>query len=458
MRRANHCSNELAGARAEHEKADLPRALTTRRAVITGAAVGLAALVTDSVISTQPVSAAEGDNVLLGKDNSGATARTGIFSGTDNPQWAELAVPDDPTYSSTGVIGFGQNYGVVGTGVVGVGGVGTGTHGVGVTGNSTGTRGVGVYGTAAAGIGVYGVGTYGVSGEGDTGVHGTGDTYGVYGTDEGVNSNVAVAASLTNTSNTSPALSATTNGLGPGVYVTLSNASNDSPAVEALTFGTGSAVFAETSGGGNAVSAYSQSAAALYGQAASGAGVWGSDGSSGTGPGLYGSLLNPANASPAMKATTAGTGSALAASITNSSNTHPAVLGSTNGSGSGVYGESTKDGGRGTTGQGTNGATGLYGRSDRGTGVFAKSTSGDALRVVGKVAFSRSGLVTVAAKKKSVKVILAGVTTSSMILATLQSLAGSIAVANAIPGSGSFTINLTAAPSNSVKVAWFVIG
>ncbi|MGA3354971.1 MAG: hypothetical protein ABSD85_17590 [Acidimicrobiales bacterium] len=91
-------------------------------------------------------------------------------------------------------------------------------------------------------------------------------------------------------------------------------------------------------------------------------------------------------------------------------------------------------------------------------GVFAKSTSGVAIKVVGKVAFSRSGLVTVAAKKKSVKVTLGGVTTSSVILATLRSDAGDLAVANAVPASGYFTINLTGAHSSSVKVAWFVIG
>ena len=89
--------------------------------------------------------------------------------------------------------------------------------------------------------------------------------------------------------------------------------------------------------------------------------------------------------------------------------------------------------------------------------MLAKSTSGDALQVVGKVAFLRSGVSTVAAKKKSLKVTLAGVTTSSMILATLQSDAGEVAVANAVPGSGSFTINLTAAHPSPVKVAWFVL-
>jgi hypothetical protein len=225
---------------------------TTRRAMLLGGAAGLAGLVADSVISAQPASATEGQNVHLGKDNKGATARTGILY-TGKAAYATFANPNDPFYRSAGVIGYGRNTGVGGNGD----------------------------------IGVYGNGTdYGVIGNADTGVYGEGDT--------------------------------------------------------------------------------------------------------------------------------------------------------------GTYG---------------NGVTyGVYGESNSGTGVYAKSTSGDALEVVGKVSFSRSGLAAVAANKTSVGVTLAGVTTSSMILATLQNDVGAIAVASAVPHSGSFRINLTAAPSSSVKVPWFVIG
>ena len=44
-----------------------------------------------------------------------------------------------------------------------------------------------------------------------------------------------------------------------------------------------------------------------------------------------------------------------------------------------------------------------------------------------------------------------------MILATLEGDAGTIAVANAVPVLGSFTINLTAAPTSVVQVAWIVL-
>jgi len=183
-----------------------------------------------------------------------------------------------------------------------------------------------------------------------------------------------------------------------------------------------------------------------------------SDGPLGVGNAIEASIANAGSSAAAVAATTDGAGSALTASITNAANTRSAITGTTKGDGSGVYGESTHAAGRGVTAQGTNGATGLYGESDTGSGVYAKSNSGDALQVGGKVSLSRSGLATIAAHKTRVKVPLAGVAATSMILATLQTDAGAIGVANAVPAAGSFTINLTAAPTSSVKVAWMVLG
>jgi hypothetical protein len=313
--------------KTENEKSTETSA-TTRRGLLLGGAVGLAGLVADAVISAQPASATQDSAVLLGADNTGATARTGIYYEGTNTAYAELANQDDPTIGSAGVIGYGQSYGVFATSDTGVGVYGSG-NAFAVVGESIGEAGTGVSGSGT-----------------QYGVYGTGNTYGVYGTDAGQTQNIAVAASLTNPANPSPALQAQTVGTGPGVFVQLSN---------------------------------------------------------------------PANPSPAVKATTAGTGDAVSASITNAASSAAAVSATTDG-------------------------------------------TGDALKVVGRVSFSRSGRSTVAKNKKTVKVTLAGVKTSSMILATLQSNAGSIAVANAVPASGSFTINLTAAHSSSVKVAWFVIG
>ncbi len=286
MRRANCNNDEMAGGTEERDEADPPGALTTRRAVIVGAAAGLAGLVADSVMSARPAGAANGDAVLLGSANY--ASETTSVSTTLGP-----GLTVNTSDYAAGVLAAGKVAGVAGTGY--------------------------------------------------NGVVGTGGTHGVYGT---------------------------------GEY-----------------------------------------------------GVYGISSSSG-GYGVYGYSVH-------------GTG----------------VEGQTNAKGqSGVSGiDLSTHGGHGTYGRSTHG-TGAYGHSDTGTGVYAGSTSGHALKVVGKVAFSRSGRSTVAAENTSVVVTLAGVTASSMILATLQSDAGAIAVANAVPGAGSFTINLTAAPSSAVKVAWFVIG
>src|ERR1022692_2178527 len=173
----------------------------TRRAILLGGAAGLAGLVADSVISAQPAGATEGQNVLLGNDNEGATARTGIFY-TGNTVLAVLAD-------------------------------GTNLYGVQGQDNSTGADGVGVYGQSKNGIGVSGGGNYRAFGSGKThgvlstggtyGVYGYGVNYGVFGTDQGSFSHhsVAVAASLTDTSNASPAVQAQTAGTGSAVEATI---------------------------------------------------------------------------------------------------------------------------------------------------------------------------------------------------------------------------------------------
>ena len=45
-----------------------------------------------------------------------------------------------------------------------------------------------------------------------------------------------------------------------------------------------------------------------------------------------------------------------------------------------------------------------------------------------------------------------------MILAAIKQPAGKIAVSSAVPRSGSFTINLTAAPTTQLKVAYLILG
>jgi hypothetical protein len=126
--------------------------------------------------------------------------------------------------------------------------------------------------------------------------------------------------------------------------------------------------------------------------------------------------------------------------------------------GAGVYGESSAGPGVIGFSTSTNSAgVGVFGSSPRGTGVQATSTSGIALSVTGRVRFSRSGLATIATGASSVKVALSGVTSSSMVLATLQSSNNSNSVAGVAPTSGSFTIYLNTAALESMRIAWFVI-
>ena len=97
--------------------------------------------------------------------------------------------------------------------------------------------------------------------------------------------------------------------------------------------------------------------------------------------------------------------------------------------------------------------------SGTGPGVLALNDgSGPALEVQGPATFSRSGIATIPAKKTSVTVSFPGVTATSMVLATLQTIAKGIAVAAAVPEADSFTLKLTKAPKKDVVVAWFVMG
>jgi len=70
----------------------------SRRGLLAGAAGALGVLAAETVAPAQPAAAAQGNPVVLGTDNTGATARTGIFT-TGNKEWAQLA---DPTHQWAG--------------------------------------------------------------------------------------------------------------------------------------------------------------------------------------------------------------------------------------------------------------------------------------------------------------------------------------------------------------------
>ena len=134
----------------------------------------------------------------------------------------------------------------------------------------------------------------------------------------------------------------------------------------------------------------------------------------------------------------------------------------TSGVGTGVWGDSEDFGVYGS------GSVGVYGWG--GVGVIAESastsnpaliaygatTSSPALEVNGKVKFNRAGRKTIGAGKSSLVVTMAGVTTTSKILAVLNSNRSSRYVRAVVAGSGKFTIYLNSSVSSSTYVAYFV--
>jgi hypothetical protein len=109
-------------------------------------------------------------------------------------------------------------------------------------------------------------------------------------------------------------------------------------------------------------------------------------------------------------------------------------------------------------GQATSTGIGVEGYSLKGTGVRAES-AGTALAVQGQATFSRSGVAKVQTGNSSVRVSGLSLTSSSMVLATIQGDFSGIWVRGVItnPGAGTFTILLNAPAPAKVPVAWFVL-
>ena len=141
-----------------------------------------------------------------------------------------------------------------------------------------------------------------------------------------------------------------------------------------------------------------------------------------------------------------------------------AAVSGNNTSGMGVSGESLTDAGvqgQSDTGAGVYGSAGagagVHGSANTGTGVIADSTYGTALQVIGRSRFSRSGRKAIAAGHSSVKVPMLGVTTSSYVVATLQTHRTGVYVAAAVPAAGSLTIYLNRAVTATTYVGFLVI-
>lgn len=125
---------------------------------------------------------------------------------------------------------------------------------------------------------------------------------------------------------------------------------------------------------------------------------------------------------------------------------------------SGVHGldQTPKAGSHGVFGQSPHGDA-VLGSSPNGVGVHAESTNGLALRVQGKTKFSTSGITSVASGQRTATISVAGLTTSDMVLATIQRAESGVFIEAAQPSTGSFTITLSKVPSAPLPVAWFVL-
>jgi hypothetical protein len=325
----------------------------------------------------------------------------------------------------------------------------------------------------------------------------------------GTDGDVVLGASNTETNQTSianttaglPALSCQGAGDGTGVQASCSSGigvhgiSTDGDGVRGEA-GSGNGVLGQSTSGAGVIAA-SSSGTGVSGQSNTSEGVYGQSGSTASG------LVSPRNGVHGITDSSAGSGvlgenagggtgvtgigGGTGASVVGTGGSGPGgagvignggtgggddVIGNGSGSGAGIAGSGGPNNGAGVVGSGPGTADGVRGTATSGNGVPGQATSaagvgvlaenttgGTALRVSGQAAFSRSGLLTVAAGKSSGTVTGVALTTASLVLATVQQNLSGVYVRAAVPNvpGRSFTINLSKAPSASAKVAWFVV-
>jgi hypothetical protein len=149
------------------------------------------------------------------------------------------------------------------------------------------------------------------------------------------------------------------------------------------------------------------------------------------------------------------------------------VMGDVSNGATGVYGfvgsinAPTATAGVGVVARAVGNQTGLYGFAGdvaapaATPGVAVEARAGaiaqTALQVAGKVKFSRSGRTSIAAAASSKQITMSGVTTSSYIIATLQTRRTGVYVSAVVPNAGYFTIYLNKAVTATTYVGYFVI-
>ena len=208
----------------------------------------------------------------------------------------------------------------------------------------------------------------------------------------------------------------------------------------------------------------------------------GVSGTSFTGPGVEAraTQMDPLAMGSNTTALWAVTGSA-AGVATNTSETGVYGYADTSGGSAGVWGDTHN--GTGVFGSGSVGVYGLgnygvigdvgptgvgvYGWTGEayapappmGVGVYARAETSSqvALQVAGKVKLSRSGRTSIGSTATTKTISMAGVTTSSYIVATMQTNVSGVYVRAVVPASGSFKIYLSKAAGKTVVVGYVVI-
>jgi hypothetical protein len=130
----------------------------------------------------------------------------------------------------------------------------------------------------------------------------------------------------------------------------------------------------------------------------------------------------------------------------------------------GIYGSGDLTGVLGDVGTAGTGVYGFTGATNApappaGVGVYARaaSTAQTALQVAGKVKFSRSGRVVVSEGASSKLVTMSGVTTTSYVIATLQTSSSGLYVRAVVTATGQFRIYLSKAAPKRVVVGYLVV-
>ncbi len=217
-------------------------------------------------------------------------------------------------------------------------------------------------------------------------------------------------------------------------------------------------------------------------------GVYGEADASGAGTGVFGSGADSGYGIFGIGGTNGGTGvggvgfgigagvfghgpsvGVLGEAETTSSGT--GVQGTGAGTGTGVRGDGGHAGGDGVVAQGYGTGSGVHATGGiNGAGVFAVGNPGvvaqsagsglTALQVYGPAAFSRSGILTIAARRSSATRAGIAMTDASLVLATIQGNVPGVTVQGVtrVAGpDGSFTVHLNKAVSARTEVAWFIL-